>query len=136
MVSVSHEHLGATSSDDAPCASIGVGMENVQRCFFFFFCELFLLLDFFGNSVFFLQVFFFFERRQVPAGVESLLGVDERGKGVLAHGGGGARSPQGLRPWRRHPSGNRRVELWKNVGRNASINQKTLKAQDAREMGR
>ena len=31
-----------------------------------------------------------------------------------------------------------RVELWKNVGRNASTSQcsKTLKAQDAREMGR
>ena len=59
-----------------------------------------------------------------PAGVKSLFNVDERGKGLLM-----AAEAQGVHKTEDHSIGTpaetplRRVELWKNVGRNASINQ-------------
>ena len=59
-----------------------------------------------------------------PAGVKSLRDVDERGKGVLM-----AAEAQGVHEAEGHGVGTPtetalgRIELWKNVGRNASINQ-------------
>ena len=59
-----------------------------------------------------------------PAGVKSLLNVDERDKGVLV-----AAEAQGLHKAEGHSIGTPtetalgRIELWKNVWRNASIDQ-------------
>ena len=59
-----------------------------------------------------------------PAGVKSLLNVDERGKGVLM-----AAEAQGVHKAEGHSIGTPaetavgRVELWKNVGRNARVNE-------------
>ena len=68
-----------------------------------------------------------------PAGVKSLLNVDERDKGVLV-----AAEAQGVHKAEGHNVGTPaetflgRVELWKNVGRNASIDQMLEEFESAR----
>ena len=68
-----------------------------------------------------------------PAEVESLLNVDERDKGALV-----AAEAQGVHKAEGHSAGTRaetalgRVELRKNVGRNASINQVLEEFESAR----
>ena len=69
-----------------------------------------------------------------PAGVRSILNVDERDKGVLM-----AAEVHGVHKAEGHGVGTPaktalgRVELWKNVGRNASINQ-VLENREERRM--
>ena len=68
-----------------------------------------------------------------PAGVKSLLNVDERDKGVLVEA-----EAQGVHKAEGHNVGTPaetalgRVELWKNVGRNASIDQMLEEFESAR----
>ena len=68
-----------------------------------------------------------------PAGVKSLFDVDERDKGVLV-----AAEAQGVHEAEGHGVGTPaetalgRVKLWKNVGRNASIDQVLEKFESAR----
>ena len=67
-----------------------------------------------------------------PAGVRSLLNVDERDKGVLV-----AAEAQGVHKAEGHGGGTAvetalgRVELWKNVGGNASVNEVLEKTKSA-----